>query len=333
MNTKEKIISGLAGVIVIAGVALASTGLLSSNKNPEEVFNKIVTANAAVTSSRIDLVMRGNFSGGSMPSPAQFSMQVSGVTTKSETSANADMHFIASGNEGSRTDFSVEGDFRLLDRMFYLRATKIPPIPFIDPALVVNKWFSLDPVSIYKDFGDAKKAAELEQAISFGSKMPKEFTQESYALAVQEGVVSAINPKGNEVVSGVTTQKYEISIATAKIPVYLVKYTKLYNKYAVQTGLDPLPQRTMSEDDLAVFETMKFSPISVWIGKSDMLPYKFAFTLTIEDVDSPVAVAKATSGTISIEATMSDYNKAVMVEKPAGVMPIQDLFKSLMGGL
>lgn len=334
MNTKEKIILGFAGVLVIAGVALASTGVISfKSKDSGSVFQKMAEANAAVTSSHVDLTVKGSFSGESAADATNFTAQMSGVAGKTETSQSADLHFAVTGSGAGSEELSVEGDFRLLDRMLYLRTTKLPPIPFIDPSMVMNKWFSIDPISMYKEFGNAEQAADLEQALSASSKMPPEFTAKSYSLAVQEGVVSKISPKGNEIVSGVATQKYELTVNPEKIPAYMVKYTELYNTYAKDAGVDPLSVQAYDEEDLKVFKTMQFSPVAVWIGKADSLPYKAQFTITIQDDGSESVSGEAMSGTISFDAVMSDYNKVVQVEKPSPVTPIMELFQSLMGGM
>ncbi len=334
MNTKEKIILGIAGVLVIAGVALASTGVISfKSKDSSSVFQKIAEANAAVTSSHIDLTVKGSFSGESASDTTNFTAQMSGVAGKTETSQSADLHFAVTGSGAGSEEVSMEGDFRLLDRMFYLRATKLPPIPFIDPSMIMNKWFSIDPISMYKEFGNAEQAAELEHALSASSKMPPEFTAKSYSLAVQEGVVSKIAPKNNEVISGIATQKYELTVNPEKIPAYMVKYTELYNSYAKDAGVDPLPVRAYTEEDMSVFKTMKFSPVAVWVGKADSLPYKLSMTITLDGLDSEATDGGDMSGTMSFDAIMSDYNKAVTVEKPAPVTPIMELFQSLMGGM
>ncbi len=335
MNTKEKIILGVAGGLVIAGVALASTGVISFTKNPTEVFQKMAVANAAVTSSHIDLSITGDFKEGSSSESAHVVMNMSGTASKTDASQAADLHFVVAGSSAGTSELSVEGDFKLLDRMFYLRTTKIPPIPFIEPSMIVNKWFSIDPVGMYKEFGDADKATDLERALSSSSKMPEEFNQKSQALAVQEGVISSISAKENEVVSGVATQKYQLTVNTEKIPGFLVKYTELYNSYAPQAGVAPLPAKSMTEEDAAVFKSLKFSPVSVWVGKSDNLPYKVAFTITIDTAASGNAemASSDVSGTMAVTATMSDYNKKVTIEKPASSTPIQELFTSLMGGM
>ncbi len=327
MTTKEKIVLGFACLIVIAGVALASSGVLSKGGSPDAVFKQMAEARAAVTSSHVDATVTGDLTMGAGQS-GHFVFKVNGVVSKKESASSADLHFSVTGSQAGSTELGVEGDARLLDRIFYLRATKIPPVIFIDPATVMNKWFSIDPIELYKSFGDQAKATELESALAAGSKMPAEFYQKTYSLAAEKGLIAGISAKGSEVISGVAAEKYQIMIDMKKLPDFLVAYTSLYNTYATQAGLKQIPQKTLTDEEKSYFNGITVSPFYMWVGKADHLVYKMSFTM---NVVAPQGTTGG-SGTIVFDVTMSDYNKAVTIEKPAPATPIQQLFQSMMGG-
>jgi hypothetical protein len=330
MTTKEKIILGIAGIIVIAGVALAATGVLTTSASPEAVFKKMSEAKAAVTSSHLAATVTADVSVDDAPK-GHVAFNLNGVATNEKDNSAADLHFSVSGSQAGSGELTVQGDMRVLNKIVYFRPTQIPPVIFIDPSMVMNKWFSIDPIALYKDFGNSEQAAQFEDAFSAKSKMPAEFYEKSYALGMTTGFITGMKSKGNEVVSGVATQKFEITADVEKIPDFLAGYTALYNTYAKQVGVKELTPKKLTDEDREVFKGMKLSPLYVWVGKADYLPYKMSGTMTIV-TPKMAASDSSTTAVISFEAVFSDYNKAVTVETPTDATPIQNLIQSLMGG-
>jgi hypothetical protein len=329
MTNKEKIILGIASLLVIGGVALGASGTLSFGEKPQVILNKMVDARMSTTSEHIDLKIQGTVDAhdrGAM----NFNLASSGVLSNLSTTPALDFHTVFQISQaGMETPMVIEGDLRSLEKVAYLRVSQMPAVPFLKADTLINKWFSIDPVSIYKKFGNGEDATRLESVLSNSHVMPKEFYTEAYGLAVQEGLVSSILGKGSEKISGVVSDKYEFRINPEKLPTFIPKYVVVYNKYAALQGLDPITAPKTSDMDINTLKNMQVGPVAVWIGKADSLPYKITGSASITSTDDQ---DKAVASSISFEAVMSDYNKPVTIEKPAGATPIENLFQSLMGG-
>lgn len=331
MTNKEKVILGLVAIVAIAGVALASSGVLPiNNKNTTNAFvQNMLKAKQNVTSVHLDVAVNGSIEDGADGQGGQFALKGSGVVSKAGEHDSADIHITLSGAEAGSQDMAAEMDLRVLDRVLYLRPTRIPPLPFIEPSQIMNKWFSLDPIEMYKQFGNSDKAAELENTLNAGTRMPAEFYEKAYALTIDTGLVSKLNKKGSEVVSGVPAEKYEMTLNMQKLPDFLAKYADLYNSFAPTAGLEPMPVKNFTDDDKEALNALKISPISFWVGKDDYLVYKTSFSMSFDD-SGATSVGQNSKGTVTFEITASDYNKEVTVEKPEKAMPIQQFFQSLM---
>lgn len=334
MNTKDKIILGVVGVVLAAGAVLASTGVISFGERPQVLFQKMADASHSITSNHFDLTINADITGESAADSGSFTVHAVGATSKEATDPRSDMHIEIKGTEGTATEqLEVAADLRMLDRVFYLKTTKLPAIPFLPTTKILNTWFSIDPVSLAKEFGTNEQALELQSAFGAGARMPREFYDKLYTLVGSERLVSSVVPKGSEMIGDVAANKYDLRIDIKKVPGFLEKYTDVYNTYAPAAGLATLPHKTFTDDEIKALESIELSPVSLWVGKNDSLIYKTVFAVTLHDVSEKLGQDVAgPTGTISFSALLSDYNKPVQVEKPAPVTPIQDLFKSLMGG-
>ncbi len=333
MNKKDTIILAIVGVVLAAGAVLASTGVISFGEQPQVLLKKMSDARTQVRSSHFDVTVNADITGATPSESGAFSARLVGDAAKHETEQKAQLEFSVKGTEGSSTEaLDVAGELRVLDRVVYLKTTKLPAIPFIPAGKILNTWFSIDPVALAKEFGGNDSALELESALGASTKMPPAFYEKVYGLVAEEKVISSILPKGGEVVSGVATDKYDVKVDFKKLPSFLEKYTDVYNQYATKAGLATMPHKTFSDEERAALESIDMTPISLWVGKADSLVYKVVFMVTFDDSSDRGQDIAGTAGTLSFAAVMSDYNKEVTVDVPKPATPIQELFKTLMGG-
>jgi hypothetical protein len=343
MNNKEKIVLAIVAVAVIAGAALAATGVISLPESATTVFQKMAQARTSITSAETDVKVIADITDTTQDKSAHVAFDLNGVGTKSATGAAADTHFTLSGSEAGGTELALAGDIRFLDSLLYVRATQLPPIPIIDPKLIMNKWFMIDPVAMYKEFGNEALAAQFQTEMSASSHMPAEFYTKAYALAMSEGVVTNIAPKGDQMIGGVSVKVFSMTFNVSKLYTFVPKYIDLYNTYATTQGLTPLKQAAQTDEEKAMFQEMQsqvsVDNVTVAIGKHDYLPYHATATIHLMNLggNNPVAgktvvASGGVNGTVTVEATYSNYNKPATVEKPTDAVPLEQFLSGLFGG-
>jgi hypothetical protein len=247
-----------------------------------------------------------------------------------EPSPAADLHMVVSYSGDATSAVSGEADVRFLNNIFYVRATKLPPIPLIDPATIANKWFSIDFMSLLKQYGNQAQSSQFLSTLNASSKMPAEFYEKEMALAQQTGVVSSVTAKGSEKIGSTDTRVYAIGINVSKISDFMNQFTDLYNSYLPKDAT-PMVKHEFTQAEKDSLANVSVNNVQVWIGKNDYLPYRVTANVTST---IPETTGTNSSGTVAFSFVIntSDYNKQVTVAMPEASTPIEQFLSSMFGG-
>ena len=244
--------------------------------------------------------------------------------SNSSTKISFDGYALADDSGSPFSKMDMAGDFLMSGKVFYVRATKLPAVPFFDPALIKDKWWSIDIVAIAKEFGDADKAKEVQDYLDNYFKKNQADTKIMQDTFAQNNVI--VNPHftGRETISGHTVRDVSFTIDEKVLGSFVL---------ALQQNLAKAHGQTLTADEIAsekdsinsMLDVTTISPIVVGVGADDHHLYKMSGTVEIKDpsydATDPAAfqvVNIGFSGTV-------DYATPVVIEAPATSTSIEKL--------
>lgn len=247
--------------------------------------------------------------------------------TISDTKANIDFDgsFVADDSGSPFSKIDLGGSFRLIGKIFYLKVTKLPVLPFFDPATVKDKWFSIDAVDLARKFGGEEKAKEIETQLdaAFNNTAAKE----NYSgLLAKNNFIVMPTFVGTEKIQGHTVKKISFGIDKSKLSDFVIEMVAAASATADSKQLADMPTREELTEMLA---DVNVSKLVVGVSTDTHLIYSIEMNMEISGSTMPETLA------LEMSATM-DYDTPVSIMAPEKSDSIEKLlgpiFQNLMMG-
>jgi len=187
----------------------------------------------------------------------------------------------------------------LLENFFYLKFSELPELVIIDLSKLKNQWIKFDTKTLDDEFGggNLEKKTEKDQDLT-----PEKI--EKLQIAFQQSKVIEITDKlPNEKIEGMNTYHYGFRFNKEGLQDFLIKGNQIIQD-------KPLDEEEISELKEDV-EKVEMSEGEIWIGKKDLLIYRFTLASKINkenDYDF--------SGSTDLSISFKNFNQPVQIEAP-----------------
>lgn len=301
-----------AGSLVVLSMGLAgcqnAAAPAAPQKAPDAMLQEGLTKLSKVTSYAYNVNLNGDLKGpqGEKPEMVKFNMGLTGnveakdpqdpklnLTVKGEMTADAD---------GGSGEFSL----RMNKAALYMNLMKLEgkgavAIPEEMKAQFLNKWWTMPiPPEALSELSNSMAGSDESKMTDEQKKMKK--------LVEETKFFKNVEYKGMEAVNGEQSYHYTGMLDEAAVSTFIAKASEMQG----QTVSD-----TEKEDMKKAFDQMDFAG-DFYVGKDSGALNKGKVTVTLTanaDKSSP-------TGTVTVEFSLSDMNKAVTVEVPADAQPI-----------
>ncbi len=236
-----------------------------------------------------------------------------------------------SGSPFSKLDFA--GDFVMANKVFYARATKLPMVPFFDPAKVKDIWWSIDPVSLAQKFGGEDKAKEIQKYFDGTFSKTEEDAKAMSEIFEKDNFV--VNPKfiGEEKVNGRTVRDITFTIDKKILADFVYDMSVYENKKKDDKAVADDVLAKSKDDVVKMLDNATITPIAVGVYTDDNRLYKIDANVDIKDpAYNPADQAAFEVMNVGFSAKM-DYSPVAQIEVPSDSQPIEKLLSQIFGDM
>ena len=209
-------------------------------------------------------------------------------------------------------DFSINGEYRNLERKNYIKLNTLPEFGFLDLTFLKGQWYAMDDSDARAQLGLAGDATDPILPVMTATQRDQLFTawQADRFLTVNE-----VLP--NETVDGVSAHHYALTFNKDAFKAWLIK------KQAIMQGASIDEASLDRELSLITIHT-----VDIWIGTWDALPRKVTFKSSVQSGINPAEH-------FEIEATVSGsaYGQPSGPAVPDGSKPIDEALQGIFGQL
>jgi hypothetical protein len=270
-----------------------------------------VSLNATDNNSNNTIKAQGSFNSGG-------SIDISDILNPKLDSVLDFIFSLSTPDPDEKMGVSSAGAVRALDNNLYFKISK-----FEATGSAVNSLE--DYISSFTDIKDKWAKIIKEQigsAVGQGGEIPsyakqKELENQIKAILVKYPSWQASEQLADETIGGKSVYHYVISLNKGNVEKSISEIIKL--------GAESDYSLAMAEGFVSTFfEKVGEVKADIWIGKKDLLVYKFNFEKAIDLKQVVETVAGDLSVGLNLE--MSDHNKPVVVAIPSGVKSVEEVY-------
>lgn len=200
-----------------------------------------------------------------------------------------------------------------IDKTVYMELSQAENFPYADLSSMKNQWIKFDSEAITKQFGLQNIQNQI-QAAQQKDQLTTDQIMKLELMLAKAKIYKITQTLPDENIEGQNTYHYKYIIDIAAI------------KAAYNEASKIIQNRSLNQDEIAAFDNnakyFKDPDGEIWIGKKDLLPYKFKFTVTAT-ADSP------TSGTISLATSFKNFNQPIQIEAPTEYKTMEEILNSI----
>jgi hypothetical protein len=222
----------------------------------------------------------------------------------------------ASGS-GFFEGLALELGVKTIDKINYVKLSNIAPMTAdlltglgLDLTKAENQWIKIDIEEAKERFGVSKKKTAIE-------KLRKEQILKAQALVKKFKLFKITQKMPSEKIEGVISHHYKFALDKEEFKMFILEMEKILG----EDFLFSEEEISRLDDALALFSLTG----DIWIGKSDLWPYKIILdSSSKEDEEKGMAAAK-----ITLNLSFKNFNKTISIEPPAEAKSLQ----GVMGGV
>ncbi len=200
-------------------------------------------------------------------------------------------------------------EMRAMNKSLYMKVNKVPDLPEMSGLGVLqNQWIKLDSSaasSVYplgSEFAIATESAEITKIKENKEKIKQIYAKNKFIVFDKTTTTEKINL--------IETKHYKFTIDKNKLKDFYLEFFALLN----DTKINESETVYLSQS----FDYVKSINGEIWVGKSDILPYKVKLALAMNN-DQETAVQ------LNTEIEFKDYNKPSNITEPTDAKSIDDL--------
>ncbi|KKQ75885.1 MAG: hypothetical protein US98_C0057G0010 [Parcubacteria group bacterium GW2011_GWC1_38_6] len=213
-------------------------------------------------------------------------------------------------------DSFFEIETRTIDKIIYIKINNLPDLGIFDLSAVENQWIKIDTENIKKQLGLEKFEEQIKEKQKEQELTPEQI-EELKTVLQQAKIFKATEKLPNEKVDGINTYHYKIEIDKEGLK-------KIFAEIS-----DIAKDKFLSDAEFEkIIESLGFHDGEIWIGKKDLLPYKFSSSLTIKETET-----SKTSGEFNVILLFKNFNKPISIEIPKPNKSLEEILGELFAGL
>ena len=361
MNVKSSHYQGTFKIGVEAGSLLSFQNVLP-NLNATKVLgveiDKVlpeVTANAnsnTNTNKAVNTAPANVNTGLSLPQKINLTVTASGDTDFTDAkNGKMTANFNISLGFGN-ISFTVDGESRSVNKIFYLKINNIPNIPFLNQAGssqllstlqgIAGTWLKIDPQEIQKSFLTSSATPLSNQVMLNVNQQEDTYKQFTDLLGklqpkfksslANASIYSYQSLLTSEKINGVECYHYKVALDKEGFKQFIIQFIKIYNTEAKGSTIQGLPtNNSINESDLnkqvdSLFKYFNTNTGEVWIGQKDFMTYKMLWHFVMKNPDDK----NGSQVKIDFVSTFSDINTPKSISEPTGAKSIIDVYTELM---
>jgi len=217
-------------------------------------------------------------------------------------------------------------EFRILNKITYIKLTEVPGSEFLDVSFLKNQWIKIDLKEMEKLGLKTETPKELEKTLT------REQEDKIVNIIKQAKLFKTSQRLADEKIEGANTFHYKFTIDNEELKRVILEIDKI------------TLEMSLTEQEIKDFNKgfESIGPIEgeIWLGKTDLLPHKFLFSLTIKETEignlggeeSTGASLGKFSGKFTATVFLKNFNKPAQVEIPSEVKNIEEIVNQLFGG-
>jgi hypothetical protein len=325
----KKIIIGFICLVILGlgggGAYAYYTGYFVS---PEKVSTQAFTAMKDTKSVSFDSTLTIDASDMKDMIPAGLSDKATMVIKGSYDLSNTDVPKFQGDVDMQSGMFSTAFAIRFLNNILYGELTKlrIPDVPLpVDMNQYVNKWYSFDYTSI-KDspFAESIPTGDVQSLMLTFTPEQKLKIEEMYKNA---HLIKNVQKLKMEKIDGVYSYHFSFELDQEGVKKYFIDVMNFMGSVDTQDSQNVFKEIETEQFDRLLSTVHNFSG-EVWIGRSDNLLRKLAFSFDIQDKDLLPGALK-----FSYVSSYTDWNKPIDIQAPAESIDIKSLLESSLGDI
>lgn len=314
-------------VLIVGGVAFAIYNYFQS---PEVIVQKMIANLAEIKSldysgdiqteiNTVDTLSINKLQptkSDSNTKKSNFSVDFYGATDTGDfNNPKGSFSFNVNTNALGQQSFTFALEVRVIDKFLYLKVSNLPNIGLFNLSSVANKWIKMDAASL-KDQYEIESAAESTN----DSKTNQDLSQqqiEKIKTAIKKRKVFKITDNLQvEKINGKENYHYGFAIDNEESKNLFIDISQI------------IKGSTLNKKELAsieeIFNKVGLEKGEIWIGKSDLLPYKFSSTITSKKTGQSDSFEK-----VKVKALFNNFNKPVQVEIPSPVKTFEEILSEM----
>lgn len=296
-----------------------------------------------------------------LPSDLDFQLQASGVLRKKDPSSDKNSGetemSINSDVKLGDSNYSFGLDFKLLNKINYIRVTKFPSIPFLtgyfDIAKVKGQWVKITEEDQKNTLGNFLFSTSSLSAADDASQKSAEAYKKIVQILEEEKAISTKGEPLTDSVDGALAYKYEFSINKDSILPIFKRYSKEVLPLLLGTSTQSESAKEAEKETLEIIQSDMFkqlfdhvaqnSSFYVWFNKEGY-PIKASYRTRIIPLDDTVKLKDQqfifetnynlrdinTEISITEPATTIDWDKAVELTTGQGISTAQSKAKKAL---
>lgn len=331
VNKKLVIIIALVGAVIIGGMSIGYSYFMRS---PEWILSEMLDRWTTAKTFEYSAKIEGRFDNPQSPevpgNPAEgfgggnpffgmnpskeieFSVALSGVSDNNNKDPKGSLLIDMSSASLAPFTLALKTELRIFNETIYFKLNKGTSLGFIDARQVSGQWVKADLKELIPK-EEHKRFKKSQQEILKRHEKIDKMLNNSKLFKLTE-VLKDDNIAGRNVYNF----KFELDKKEVK-PLFKQIMKELEGKTPTKAELKDMDQEL--DDMLSRTQSAKGQ---IWIGKSDLLPYKITLNLGLVNPVDPKA-----KGNIEITLSYNNFNKPVKIEVPAKTVPMKDFTEKM----
>lgn len=317
-----KIVLGIIVVLVVYFI-YKSVGS-ATPKTPDQVVSRMIRTMGTARTAEFAGTLTANIEGSKNPlsslmggkkenemKPVAFSLGFSGTAafanwTKPQSSLKLTLTSPEFPNNGS-----AEAEFMMVGSDKYFKFNAIPLLGTFDFSELNNMWVHVDPKGLEKTV--------TEDAVTVTSTALSEEKMEKLKRIINSAdILRVTEDVGQEDIAGIATYHYKVSVDEAEVMRTVREISQLVNGKAMSID---------EEQKMTEFWTRtEIGNVQLWIGTTDYYLYRVSSDVTVAKTDK-----EPSSGKLSLDLQLRNFNNPITIEAPAGAKPMIEFMTKLFG--
>ncbi len=321
--------SGAGKIILVVVLLLIGYGIYKAAgnavpKTPDDVVARAASSMAEVKTAEFAGTLSATIEGSKNPlasltgtptdatQPVSFSVGVTGVSEfgnweHPKSSLKIKLTSALFPNNGS-----AELELRTIDIDKFLKLNTAPVLGSLNLSSITNMWVKVE----------SKQGADTAPVVTPSTTMTDAQADKVKSILRGSHILRVIEDMGEADVAGIKTHHYKVEVDEAEAMRVSREISEAVHGKAPSI-----------EDEQKMTEFWSRTEIKngqVWVGVSDYYIYRTSFDATVAKTDK-----QPSSGTLSLDLQLRNFNKPVTVEVPTGTKSMQEIMLQLLtsGGL